>query len=311
MSGADQPHWYEPGDVPATIRNATENANVTVKDVVDVLATFELEAPRDRLQTMVDSARARVSTDTREAAVDLEESRPLEPRFIDVSDLRYLNATDFATVLGVTLSRYEGTFRVPEEVDELAVDLFWNRQHTTIGFALVTRPPSAPVEDPDVLSVRTGETSPPFGRAVSALGIVSLAGFTEAARKVAAENDIRLFGPEYLTRWLSDAQLTPDVFGTLISHDDLGDAEIDEICSQLPDVPKAVRETDPLGDCPETGWSGGGDIAPVPTDVKRPMPIPETLPDPGQKGTLYANPADDGDFGAFDRFMNELAEEDE
>jgi hypothetical protein len=41
------------------------------------------------------------------------------------------------------------------------------------------------------------------------------------------------------------------------------------------------------------------------------MPIPETLPDPGQKGTLYANPADDGDFGAFDRFMNELAEEDE
>lgn len=310
MSRSDRPRWYHPGDVPATVRDADRAARVSTQNVVDVLASEELDAPRDRIHAMVETARERISETDPTPTHDLETPRPLQSRFVDASDVAYLGPRDFATVLGLVLSRYEGTFRTPEDVDDVAVDLLWNRQHVTVGFRTVSRPPEAPVDRDDVVAVVDGDTTPATGRSPSTLGIVSNAGFTEIARDYAEKRDVRLFGTNYLTRWFRDARLTYDVFGALLEGEHSAD-EIDELVDTLPPLPDTVREEDPLGEQPEVAWSGDDNGQPLQTNVERPIPVVDPHPNAGEKGALYANPDDDGDYGVFDRLLHELHEDNE
>ena len=310
MSRAEQPSWYHPGDVPATIRDADQTASVSTEGIVDVLASEEFEAPKERIHDMVEKARERVSEPETNAIDDLEDPRPLRSRFVGADDVAYLGPRDFATVLGVVLSRYEGSFRTPEDVDDVAVDLYWNRQYITVGFRIVSRPPEVPVGREDVAAVVDGDTTPVAGRSPSTLGIVSNAGFTDVTRAYAEEHDVQLFGVNHLVRWFEDAKLTYDVFGSLLEGEHSSD-ELDDLVDTLPPLPDIIRESDPLSKCPEVVWSGGDDGRRLQTDVARPIPVPDHQPNAGEKGTLYANPSDDGDYGAFDRLMHELQEDDE
>lgn len=311
MSRSLNPEWYHSGDVPATIRDAVHTSSVSTQTIVDVLMREELDAPRDRVHRLVKSARDRVTAADDGPTHDLDDPRPNPSRFVDSDDVSYLGTSDFATVLGVALSRYEGAFRTPETVDGVAVDMYWNRQYTTVGFRTIPRSLDAPVEREDIEPLVNGETTPTTGRSPSTLGVVTSAGFTSFARDYADEHDIRLFDPGHLTRWFKDARLTHDVLGTLLEGGDLSEDELTELVDTLPPVPDAVRGADPLRELSDGFWSGTDDGRTIETDVDRPIPVADPQPSPGEKGTLYADPTDDGDYDALGRFMTELQEDEQ
>jgi hypothetical protein len=312
MSRHELPSWYEPGNVSESMENVADNSDVYLEEVVDILQYHEFDAPRDRIRDLVETARDRISTLESDSAIEseaAEEPRSLDPRFVDVTDVGYLDARDFALVLGVVLSRYEGNFMIPEAKEDVAVDLLWNRQHTTVAFRTISRPPEMPVEEADVHSVVRGDTDPDTGRSPSQLGIVSNAGFTDDARELATANDIGLFGEDRLERWLADTMLTHETLGALLESEDRDASEFEDVLADLQTIPGIVRERDPLDDVTPPGWSinGGGNT--TVSGVNQRMPVGEDTPSPGTHGELYADPSEDGDFGAFDRFVNELQED--
>mgnify|MGYP000412781463 CR=1 FL=1 len=314
MSKHELPNWYEPGDVPKSMENVARDSDVYLEEVVDLFQSHEFDAPRDRIRDLVEAARERISASEADSGTEVEaadEPRSLHPRFVDVTDVGYLDARNFALVLGVILSRYEGSFTIPEIEEDVEVDLLWNRQHTTVAFRTISRPPEMPVEEADVQSVVRGDTDPDTGRSPSRLGIVSNAGFTNDARELATANDIGLFGDDHLERWLADTMLAHETLGALLESEDGDSSEFEDVVADLQAIPERVRERDPLDDVTSTGWSATGDGEPIVSGVKQRMPVAEDPPSPGTHGELYADPSEDGDFGAFDRFVNELQEDTE
>jgi hypothetical protein len=312
MSRHELPSWYEPDDVSESMQNVADNSDVYLEEVVDIFQYHEFDAPRDRIRELVETARDRISdlgSDSEAQTEVTDEPRSLEPRFVDVTDVGYLDAQDFALVLGVVLSRYEGSFTIPEVEGDVAVDLLWNRQHTTVALRTISRPPEMPVEEADVQSVVRGDTDPGTGRSLSRLGIVSNAGFTNDARDLATANDIELFGEDHLERWLADTMLTHETLGALLESEDSDTSEFEDVLADLQTIPETVRERDPLNDVTSTEWSTTDDGSPTVSGVKQRMPVAEDPPSPGTHGELYADPSEDGDFGAFDRFVNELQED--
>lgn len=316
VSQQDTPDWYQPGDIPASLRAA--DSTVTTDRIVEVLTQHEVTAPRERVCEMVDSARSQLDSETSEKSPSADgDPRSLNSRLVDVGDFSYLGNRDFALVLGAVLSRYEGSFRVPEEIDDLAVDLFWQRQYTTVAFRTVPSSESQAVEQSDVEAVVRGDTAPPTGRAPSVLGIVSNADFTADARSHAADHDIELYGPDHLSRWCRDAQLTLDVLGALLEEGERSLEDVDAVLDDLDPLPDPIRTRDPLGEVIDVRWTAqpaNGD-GPTPGPVSQPVPSEngegekEEALTPGTTGELYADPDEDGDYGAFDRFMDNLEED--
>lgn len=304
-----QPGWYHPGDIVATVRDAEQTGRVSTREIADVLGRWELEASRDRIYAMVESTRNQGVPDDTSPERTLDEPRALESRFVDVTDVAYLHRRDFATVLGLILTRYDGTFRTVADDDDTVIDLLWNRQHTTVGLKTTPRPPGVPIEQREIATIVDGDTTPTVGRSPSTLGLVSNAGITDAAREYANDHEIRLFDAAFLTRWLAETHLTPAVLGTVVDNDDLDPDECAALLETLPPLPAPVSERDPLADRPDEVWSGSDDGRHVKTTATRPIPVAERRPSAGEIGVLYADPADDGDYGAFDRLLTEFGDD--
>ncbi|WP_135304861.1 hypothetical protein [Haloarcula amylovorans] len=241
---------------------------------------------------------------------DVGELRPLESRFVDTTDAAYLGRHDLALVLGVVLSQYDGSFQTLIDEDHVAVDLFWNRQHTTIALRTIGRPPRTPVTEKEVQEVVNGEISRPGGRAPSTVGIVSTAGFTERGRDLAEENDIELYGSAHLDRWFEDAHLTEDILGRLLEKTEEGTEDIASVVADLPELPEQIRTKDPLGTVGTTEWTSEGEV-PDPPESPVFAPTPNSESGTREKGILYADPDDDGDYQCFEQFIDKLSGEDE
>lgn len=332
MSQSRTPPWHTPGDIEESLRAAFRISDLSVKEIAEVLETHEFEVPRNRVETMVETTREQFSTEaaaTLSSTATLEELRPTEVRVIDPTDLEYLGARDAAYVIGAMLSRYEGTFRIPEAVDELSVDLFWNRSHTTVAFGIELRPDGAPVDASAVRSIATGETTPVSGRSPSTIGIISNGTFTDEAQILATEHNIRCFGMNSLNRWCKETRLTDGVIGKLLDEGDKSIEEINELLDESLSLPDPFRERDPLQLVQEADWTtstldyeeiaeqdgsedGGasaardGDMIGTPSTTGQ---AGDEYPNTGQHGVLYADPDEDGDFEAFDRFEAALNED--
>lgn len=301
--------WYHRGDIARTVGEATHDVNASVEEIVDVLARRELDAPRDRIRSMVEVARENVQEPNEIDPGSSAEPRFDGPRYLDVEDAMYLDDRDLATVVGAALSRYEGGFDVPENIDDVVVDLFWNRQHTTVGINTIAASTGEPVDEEDVRTVLDGDAEPQTGRSPSSLCIVTTASFTESAVALAEANDIGLFGESYLDQWVRHARLSKRVAGSLLEESQLTSKEVDELLTELPAIPESVQGTDPLDDIDDESTSMTVDPDGVVADVDKRMPVAEEPSPGGMKGELYADPGEDGDFGAFDRYMDELDEE--
>lgn len=304
------PPWYTEGDLVASLTAADRVSDLSTSEIVDVLAEHEFDADQERIRTVIEQSLEIVTSQasTKGTSDPLASPRERVARFADPADVEYLSAREFARVLGVVLSRYEGSHRIPGMVDDLDVDLFWNRAQTTVAFRTVPQADGAPVEEALVDTVAHGDTTPQTGRSPSLIGIVSNGGFTDDARALATANEIELFGSAHLTQWFTDARLTPKVFGAILEEGEQRESDLDDQIASLPSLPDPVQERDPLADVTETPWTADDSraaVRPRPT-VKQRIPITETQPEPGTHGQLYADPADDGDFDAFDRYLDEL-----
>jgi hypothetical protein len=131
--------------------------------------------------------------------------------------------------------------------------------------------------------------------------------FTDEARTLATEHDVRCFGAKYLERWCEETRLTHEVIGKLLDEGDQSIEEIDELLDELPSLPAPVRERDPLARIQETDWTTSK-LEYEETANQDGLGDDEESPDTGQHGVLYADPDEDGDFGAFDRFEAALDE---
>lgn len=326
MSQDHAPPWYDPGDIEQSLRGAFQEYDVSVEEVVDVLAEHELDAPRDRLLTMVKTTREQL-TNSRESALttpSLDDTRANQARFIDLPDLEYLGARDVASLIGTMLSRFDGSFRVPEVIDEQAANLLWTRSDTTIGIWIEWRPAGTPVDTPAVQSIVSIGTQSVSDGDCSEIAIVSNVGFTDEARRIASEHDMYCCGPECLRRWCREAQLTDAVAGEIVDGESTASEECDEILDQLPPLPASIPAQDPLQPVAETEWttstldkkiestdtmSEDDKIDTTPSSQSG-MSEPHAPSESGQRGVLYADPDEDGDFDAFDRFTESLADED-
>lgn len=329
MTQQQIPQWYRPEDIAASVRHAINHTEISTDQIVDVLVTNEVDASRGRVEALVEAARNQVSTQSNAESPphpneEEVEPRPLKPRVVASEDFAYLGPTDFARVLGGVLTRYEGGFKLPEQVDECSVDLFWHRQRTTVALRTVPRISGTAVDKPVVQAVAAGDTDPTSGRPASTVAVVTNTEFTDAAHDTAAANDVLLFEHPVLEQWLRDIRLTHDVLGSLLEHHDLTDKEYDTILDDLPALPPHLQEANPLNRSPTA-------IGQAPSSADR-KPIPdsniepdtETLSDSisgelldespqeaGEQGVLYADPDEDGDAEAFDRLAAKLTEDTE
>lgn len=313
MSSHRTADWYHEGDISRTLRAANADESLYVENVVDVLAAREFDAPKERVRNLVETTMGSLPDTgvgkTQQPA--LESPRPKQPSVVTLADLEYLGRRDMALLLGAVLSRFQGSFQTPADVDDVVADFFWNRQHTTAALRVVPYSEGAETDRLGVESFATGNTSPASGRSPSTHGIISLTGFTEAAQAAGDEFDISLFGRGHVRRWLSQSRLTDQILGVLLEEGPHSAEEIDEQLATLPALPGIVQkqdpfevtpaERDPVDDLPESADELSSES----------MPVADEPAESGQTGTLYADPSEDGDFDSFDRVVSDLKSESE
>ena len=312
MSDHKGASWYTPGDVPGSIEAATVDSSVYVEHIVDVLQAHELDAPRSRIRVLVTSTRDQIteqnSTST-EIGEPLEDPRPVQSRVFDVDDAAYLGQRDLATILGVTLSRYAGSFSLVDPEADSVLDLLWNKQHTTVGFHVVTCPNQEPLSADHVTAVHEGSTDTGSGRSPAQLAVIGPATATEKARSVAEDHDIVVVDADLLRRWFSEVRLTPAFVGRILKAETVAYNELAHLISELKPMPDVVANRDPLNVDYSSRPIARGDATAVTTSIDQTLPVEDETPPPGTQGKLYADPSDDGDFGAFDRFVDNLEED--
>lgn len=312
MSDHEGASWYTPGDVPGSIEAATVDSSVYVEHIVDVLQAHELDAPRSRIRALVTSTREQISkrNSTRtEIEEPLEDPRPVQSRVFDVDDAVHLGQRNLATILGVTLSRYAGSFSLVDPEVDSVLDLLWNKQHTTVGFHVVTRPDQEPLSADHVTAVHEGSTDTGSGRSPAQLAVIGPATATERARSVAEDHDIVVVDADLLRRWFSEVRLTPAFVGRILEAETAAYDELAHLISELEPMPDVVVNRDPLDVNHSSRPIATGDTTAVTPGIDQALPVEDETPPPGTQGKLYSDPSDDGDFGAFDRFVDNLEED--
>lgn len=303
------PAWYVADSPSETVRRAVSRS-AERSEIVEVLSEREYpDLERRRVEAIVAAAVGRVERRDEEAArrstATEERPRPLPGRYADPADVGYLSDDEFARLLSVALERFGGnTFR--PEVRDCAADLFWNRSHSTVAVRTVARSGDRPVSEAVLAEVATGDTTPTQGRNPSRVVAVTNASFSAEAVAVAEANDIELYDGSYLGRWLSKARIDRSLAGDVLEHGAKREYDVDERLAEAPTPPEQIRDIDPFEvsvgtrDSPSEASSGRSRSESIPTTEDR--------PDPGELGSLYADPDEDGDFGAFDRFADRLDE---
>lgn len=330
MTQEEPPSWYVPGNLFETVRAAADHQGVSTRDIAATLEAREFEAPSDRLVQLVETTRERLPLQEDSGDPSLEDPRAVPSRIVGVEDVRYLNRRDFALLVGTALSRYDGHFRTPDEAGDVAIDLIWNRQHTTLVFVTIPKSPGSPVERNNVKEVVGGGTHPDYIRSPSVVGIVSPGHFTEEAQQLAASNDLDLFGATHIDKWLTDASLPFDIVGQVLERGTMTSEEIGGLLEQIEPLPQRRQENDPLAEPSSLADQSAEDLLSTadsddkiveeserpeadsgesePEKDSSPLGPDDHATEQGKFGELYADPDEDGEYDAFDQFADELSD---
>jgi hypothetical protein len=316
--------WYYPGDVPRTVREAKQRQSVATEDIVSILAAREFDAPKPRVESVVATTlKESPVIDEGDSQQSLAAPRLPSDRFVGIQDLRFLGADAMATILGAALSRYEGEFQTPDDVDGIDLDVFWHRDTESVAFWTVPNEPGETVGEDKLTSVQQELTELRAERSPDVFGVVTTTGFTDAAQEFESKTELKLFNRQCLARWLRDARLPLETIGLLL---DEGKQDLEEtsVAENLSPLPTPVRRQDPLAiDVQSERPSGsvdGSDRHDIdrPSDERtstgvrdQPISSVDTPSVAGQRGELYADPEEDGDYGSFDEYIDQLESGDE
>jgi hypothetical protein len=324
----NQPRWYVEGDVTETVRRARE-ANAEPDELVSELARQEFDEIRpSRIEAIVDAipntdknggATTHTHPLSQSPATDAE-PRPAIPRWLTLRDIAYLSAREAARVVGLALEQFEGTSVRPAINDPVECTLYWHRSRTTVGIRVVPMT-GGPVEEDHVSALVDGPVNRSDGRSCSELAIVTNGWLSESASDRAAEEGIKSIDCGRLATLLKRARIPPTAAGTVFEDGENHDGPLSELV-ELPPIPAPQADDpfslppafeaddqpadpDPTSSTPRTGGIARG------TDGQRDgtrteNPLVTRQPSRGETGTLYADPSEDGEYAAFDRFITDL-----
>jgi hypothetical protein len=310
MSRHDEtPSWYSPGKIQSTVQQA-RSAGVDAGTVTSVLDERELEdVPDSRIESIVDRIPEETDDKTSEPLLSQPPSTDATPRTVDgrrldVGDVEFLSNREAARVLGLVLEAFDGNTIRTGPQHEVESDLIWNRQHSSVALRVVPLPDSS-VGSRHVDALLDGQTVPPERRSPSELAIVTNRGFTEDALEFAAENDVRCLDGGHLEAWLQRVLLPMDAVGTILEEGENHGGPLSELVD-VPAVPEPRLSIEPLGIDPIFDVETTEETPSPERPARRDDPLAAVVTDAGQTGTLYANPDEDGDYDAFDDYLEDL-----
>ncbi|WP_338742298.1 hypothetical protein [Haloplanus salilacus] len=324
--------WYDPDSVRATVENGVAD-DVPKRRIAEYLAQHEFEdIPTSRVEHIVE--RMPVSEDTSAAGIDLSqpEATDAEPRDsvpyqLAVNDLEYLSNREAARLIGGVLEQFDGNTVRPPGTTHVETDLVWHRQHATVALRIVPLL-SGTVDASHVDAILNGTVVPDDIRRPSELAIVTNRAFTDEAVSRAEEHDIHCFDAGHVGEWFRRARIPMATAGTLLEDGESHDGPLTDLVN-LPSIPSPRKSVDPL----DVGRAFDIDSLTTPAEAATTSATDErTEPNTGQQttgldrstarddplgggrspsgetGTLYADPNEDGDFEAFDRFVDEIGD---
>lgn len=325
--------WYDPDDVRATVADGKKN-NIGTGRIAGYLAEREFDdIPPSRVQRIVE----RISAAENDSTTDIDLTQPgatdAAPRDsvtkrLAVGDFEYVSNREAARLLGLALEQFDGNTVRPPGATQVETDLVWHRQHMTVAFRIVPTP-SGTVDTSHVNALLDGTVVPDDIRSPSKLAIVTNRAFTDEALDLASEHDIHCFDAGHVEEWLRRARIPMDAVGTVLEDGESHDGPLTDLV-ELPPIPKPRKSADPLeinrafdiesltthaeeGDPPVTDGPTGGDRGQEGTGpgraTARDDPLGGTQSPSGETGTLYADPDEDGDFDAFDRFVDDIKDD--
>ena len=332
MSSEQSLSWYVPGNIRATVENGVAE-NVPKSRIAEYLAARELtDTPPSRVQRIVE--RMPASEDASPATVDLSqpEATDAEPRDsvpyqLAVNDLEYLSNREAARLIGVALEQFDGNTVRPPGATQVETDLVWHRQHATVALRIVPTL-SGIVDTRHVDALLNGTVVPDDVRSPSELTIVTNRSFTEEALALAEEHGIHCFDAGHVEEWFRRARIPMAAAGTLLEDGESHDGPLTDLV-ELPPSPAPRKSVDPLeidrafdidslttpAEEDTTSATGertesneGEQNTGLDRSTARDDPLGGTQSPSGETGTLYADPNEDGDFEAFDRFVDNIGD---
>lgn len=331
MSDSEQSFsWYDPGNIRATVENGLAN-DIPTSRIAEYLAQREFDdVPLSRVERIVNSMPD--PEDTSAATIELSqpeatdaEPRDSVPNQLAVTDLEYVSNREAARLIGIALEQFDGNTVRPPGATQVETDLIWNRQHMTVALRIVPSP-TGTVDTNHVDALLGGTLVPDESRSPSELAIVTNRAFTDEALDLADEHDIHCFDAGHVEEWFRRARIPMTAAGTLLEDGESHDGPLTDLVelSPIPDPRKPVApleitrafDIDSLttpaepDTTPATGertqTNEGQQDTGLDLSTARDDPLGGTQSASGETGTLYADPGEDGDFDAFDRFVDDI-----
>lgn len=270
------------------------------------------------------------------SSVDVTPRSPLTNRCA-VSDFAYLSSREAARIIGLVLELFDGnTVRLTEEKG-VETDLLWRRQHASIAIRVI--PTRTVVSDEHPTAVANGPAVPSSIQSPSELAIVTCGKFSDEATRVAKEHDIHCYNAGHVEAWLRRAKISQETLGTVLEDGEAHDGPLTELVDASP-IPSLEKKLDPFDlppafsteelDTSETSHVSAERVVNDTTggqrDVKNTVEdesstgsppvnnatpaqsdtLVENQPIAGKKGVLYADPGEDGDYSAFDDYLEDI-----
>jgi hypothetical protein len=315
--------WYDPESIAESIRNGLDR-DIRPEKVAAHLAEhgFE-EIPENRLRRIVDAMPPETKAPEQNHA---KLSQPPEtegtprtqyPRELMAGDFEYFSPREAARVLGVILELFDGNTVRPPETASAETDLIWHRQQRTVALRLVPLPDGA-VGANHIQALVEGTVVPPETRSPSRRIVVTNRGFTDEATEAATTHNIHCFDGGQLEELVRRAKIPMDAVGTALEDGEAHDGPMTDLVEVSP-IPEPRRTDDPLNVPPafdtsalatddgEPSRNGATSTPPSPGQpATDDSPLDDTQPALGETGTLYADPTEDGDYAAFDNYLEDL-----
>jgi hypothetical protein len=325
MRKSNTPGWYVEDDIAASVRKARKSNTPHSSIVCGLEATFSDNIPKGRINRIVESV---PDDKTESTKTDIPLSQPpstdAQPReqparIISIRDISYLSPREAARVIGLTLEqfdkvRYQYTVRPPAN-ESTECNLYWKRRQSTVGVRVIPVVENK-VSKNDILPLNEGKTSIDSVQSPSQLVVVTNGELSKKAKETAEKHDIRWYDGGHVEVWLRRAKITPEALGDVLENGENHQGPLDElvdisgIADDISLNPLEIsRVIDPadLSTRPETEQgtqaSSSNKNSQNATEDDR-ISQPDTPSVSGETGTLYADASEDGDYDAFDRFVD-------
>lgn len=308
--------------------NEFDGSNGSTVDELSTAAGATEDAIKDRAMDVitiaVDRREARRGPPEVYSTADFEPSQP--SRYIDRSDATQMTDAELAHLFGLAFTRWGGNYEVITDAEPAGVDLVWNRQHETAVFRTISGSENDSGASPSpVVELEAVESDQlTVSRGIARRGVIALGTSIDSLEHAAQDTPVEIYGPTAVDSWLESVKLPRAVLAPIMQVGREQSSVTSDIQVELTNTSKSLEPTDPLdAECyqrthewddtvsedlidestegPKTSTEDGTGPETPGQDNAREL---DETPEPGQKGTLYADPSMDGDYGSIDEYID-------